>query len=62
MSDGEIILCKRKEKHKINKRSVFLLPYIVDNNDNMAQIKALSKDGEKPANQTKKIKAIILIM
>lgn len=50
-----------KEKLKIIKRSVFSFPFIFPKSVSKAQIKALKRDGEKPANHTKRIKVIILI-
>lgn len=53
--------CKIKEKLKIKTRSVFEEEFMAAIKERLAQIKALKSDGEKPANQTNKMSAIILI-
>ena len=45
-------LCKRKEKHKIESKSGLSAPAIAARIVSIVQMKALSKDGESPANQT----------
>ena len=59
MSWGQRALWTRKEKHKIEKVSGFLAPAIPAIIISMAQIKALVRDGEKPANQTKAIRVLM---
>mgnify|MGYP007070186797 CR=1 FL=1 len=50
------------EKLKVKSISNFCSPTISEKIISRQQIKALSKDGEKPANQTKQKIAIILII
>ena len=55
------MLWAKNEKHKIKIKSGLEVPFMAVNKESPAQIKALKSDGERPANQTNNIRAIILM-
>ena len=61
MSPGQIKLWNKNEKHRIKIISGFSVPLIVAIRLNKAHINARSSDGEKPANQTKRMSTRIRI-
>ena len=59
ISEGEIAHCNKNEKQRIESISGCFVPAIAAIIVSIVQINALKSDGEKPANHTKPIKAIM---